>query len=145
MATFNSSSGDGSEDKGSTCSADSFPGLGRFPGVGNGNPFQCSCLENSTDRGAWQAVVHGVANSWTWQHSCLGSGDSMSTPINLEPSLPAKLLLLQNPVQLRNFCRYFWSRKVKSTDEGVRGGCSWEDTWHSLFFSSQGRSENDCC
>ena len=43
----------------------SFPGLGRSPGVGNGNPLQCSCLENSTDRGAWQAIVHGVANSWT--------------------------------------------------------------------------------
>ena len=29
------------------------PGLGRFPGVGNGNPLQYSCLENSMDRGAW--------------------------------------------------------------------------------------------
>ena len=30
-----------------------------------GNPFQCSCLENPTDRGAWRATVHVVANSWT--------------------------------------------------------------------------------
>ena len=29
-------------------------------GVGNGNPLQCSCLENSMDRGAWQAIVHRV-------------------------------------------------------------------------------------
>ena len=29
------------------------PGLGRSPGEGNGNPFQCSCLENTMDRGAW--------------------------------------------------------------------------------------------
>ena len=36
------------------------PGLGRSPGEGNGNPFQCSCLENLMDRGAWQATVHGV-------------------------------------------------------------------------------------
>ena len=34
-------------------------------GEGNGNPLQCSCLENPMDRGAWQAMVHGVAESWT--------------------------------------------------------------------------------
>ena len=32
----------------------------RFPGGGNGNPLQYSCLENSMDRRAWQAIVHGV-------------------------------------------------------------------------------------
>ena len=41
----------------------SIPGLGRCPGEGNGNPFQYSCLENSMDRGAWQATVYGVAES----------------------------------------------------------------------------------
>ena len=41
------------------------PELGRCPGVGNSNPFQYSSLENSMDRGAWQAVVHGVAVSGT--------------------------------------------------------------------------------
>ena len=40
----------------------SIPGLGRSPGEGNDNPFQYSCLENSMDRGAWLATVHGVAN-----------------------------------------------------------------------------------
>ena len=39
----------------------SFPGLGRSPGGGNGNPLQCSCLGNLMDRGAWQATVHGIA------------------------------------------------------------------------------------
>ena len=43
----------------------SLPGLGRSPGKGNGNQFQYSCLGNSMDRGAWQAVVHGVTKSWT--------------------------------------------------------------------------------
>ena len=38
-------------------------GSGRFPGVGNGNPLQYSSLENSMDRAAWWATVHGVANS----------------------------------------------------------------------------------
>ena len=41
------------------------PGSGRYPGGGNGNQVQCSCLENSMDRGAWWAVVHGVAKSQT--------------------------------------------------------------------------------
>ena len=43
----------------------SLPGSGRFPGVGNGNPLQYSCLENPMDRGAWWAAVHRVAKSWT--------------------------------------------------------------------------------
>ena len=34
------------------------PGLGRSSGEGNGNPLQYACLENSLDRGAWQAIVH---------------------------------------------------------------------------------------
>ena len=50
---------------GDTGDADWIPESGRSPGVGNGKPFQQSCLENSTDRGAWQATVHGVAKSWT--------------------------------------------------------------------------------
>ena len=41
------------------------PGLERYPGEGNGNPAQYSCLENPMDRGAWQATVHGVAKSQT--------------------------------------------------------------------------------
>ena len=40
-------------------------GLGRSPEGGHSNPLQHSCLENSMDRGAWPAVVHGVAKSWT--------------------------------------------------------------------------------
>ena len=39
------------------------PGSGKFPGVGNGSPLQYSCLENSMDGGAWQAIVHGVTKS----------------------------------------------------------------------------------
>ena len=41
----------------------SIPGLGRSLGGGNGNPLQYSCLENSMDRGAWQATVYGVTKS----------------------------------------------------------------------------------
>ena len=37
------------------------PGSGRYPGEGNGNPLQYSCLENPMVRGAWKATVHGVS------------------------------------------------------------------------------------
>ena len=43
----------------------SIPGLGRSPGKGHSNPLQYSCLENSVDRGAWWATVHGVTKSQT--------------------------------------------------------------------------------
>ena len=48
----------GSDDEESACNAElgSIPGSGRSPGEGNGNPFQYSCLENSMDRGASQAI-----------------------------------------------------------------------------------------
>ena len=39
------------------------PGLGRSPGGGHDNPLKYSCLENSMDRGAWRAIVHGVTQS----------------------------------------------------------------------------------
>ena len=50
--------------KESACNArdpGSIPGLGRFPGEGNGNPLQYSCLENPMGRRAWQVTVHGVS------------------------------------------------------------------------------------
>ena len=58
----------GSDSKESVCTVGdlgSIPGLGRFPGEGNGKPLQCSCLENSMDRGTWSPTVHGVSKSQT--------------------------------------------------------------------------------
>ena len=43
----------------------SIPGLGRSPGVGNGNPLQYRCLENPMDSGTWQATVLGSQESDT--------------------------------------------------------------------------------
>ena len=57
-----------SDVKESACNAGNLgltPGLGRSPGEGNGNPLQCSCLENSMDRGTWWATVHEVTKSQT--------------------------------------------------------------------------------
>ena len=56
----------GSDGKESACNAGdlgSVPGSGRSTGRGHGNPLQYSCLENPTNRGAWQTTVHGVAKS----------------------------------------------------------------------------------
>ena len=61
----------GSLRKESTCNAEDtgdlgfIPGSGRSPAGGNGYPLHYSCLENSTERGGWQAIVHGVAKRWT--------------------------------------------------------------------------------
>ena len=58
----------GSDGKESACHAGdlgSIPGSGRSPGEGNGSLLQYSCLENSMDRGAWTATVHGVTKSQT--------------------------------------------------------------------------------
>ena len=59
----------GSDSTESACNAGDpglIPGLWRSSGEGNGNPFQYSCLENSMDRGAWWATVHGVSKSQIW-------------------------------------------------------------------------------
>ena len=58
----------GSDGKETACNVgelSSIPGLGRYPREGNNYPLQYSGLENSMDRGVWQATVHGVAKSQT--------------------------------------------------------------------------------
>ena len=58
----------GSDSKESACNAGDrglIPVSKRSPGEGNGNPLQYSCLENSMDRGAWRATIHGVTESDT--------------------------------------------------------------------------------
>ena len=53
----------GKESASSAGDQGSIPGLGRFPGDGDGNPLQYPCLENSVGRGVWWAAVHGVTKS----------------------------------------------------------------------------------
>ena len=72
----------------------SIPGLGRFPGEGNGNPLQYSCLENPMDRGAWWATAHGVAKSWTW----------LSNFTSLSPASKVMLKILQARLQQNVNC-----------------------------------------
>ena len=62
---------------GDTGGTNSIPELESFPGGGNFNPLQYSCLVNAKDRGAWPVTVHGIANSQTWlsgwtrTHTCV--------------------------------------------------------------------------
>ena len=62
---LNFSGSDGKESACNTGDLSSIPGSGRSPGKGNGKPLQYSCLENFTNRGTWQAIVHGVTESQT--------------------------------------------------------------------------------
>ena len=60
-----SASSDGKESASNTGELDSVPGSGRYPGERSSNPLPYSCLENTMERGAWQAIVHGVAEGQT--------------------------------------------------------------------------------
>ena len=60
---------DGKESARNAGDPGSISGLGRCPGEGNGNPLQYSCLENPMDIGAWQAIVHRVAELDMTEHA----------------------------------------------------------------------------
>ena len=61
----------------------SIPGLRRSPGGGHGNTFQCSCLKNTMDRGAWRVIQSLATESWT---RLSGSSSSKQIPWNAGPN-----------------------------------------------------------
>ena len=66
-------------------------------GEGNGNPFQCSCLENPRDGGAWWAAICGIAQRRTWLKRLSSSSSSSSTQLELWVfKLKASLPLINN-------------------------------------------------
>ena len=84
----------GSDSKESTCNAGdpgSIPGLGRPPREGHGNPLWYSCLENSMDRGAWWATVHGV----TKRHTLLSD---WHLPLQLDSQIWASEVVVRNSI-----------------------------------------------
>ena len=80
----------------------SIPGSGGSPGEGNGNPLQCSCLENSMDRGAWWATVHGVAKSQTQL--------SMHTHTHLRPVVSREISREACTINLINEKKFIFQR-----------------------------------
>ena len=74
---------------GDTGDVGSILGLGGYPGGGNGNPLQFSCLKNPMDRGAWPATVHRVGESQTWLSTyqaliALPVGKSSFNPLSIQ-------------------------------------------------------------
>ena len=74
----------------------SIPGSGRSPEVGNGNPLQYSCLENSKDRGAWWAIVHKVAERHNWACSCTQTHRHTHTHKHTQKSYSTESLISKN-------------------------------------------------
>ena len=100
-------------------------GLERLPfhfslsctGEGNGNPLQCSCLENPRDGGAWWAAVYGVTQSWTLLKR-LSSSSSIS--IWDEITNLVLLCILIVDVLLYSFISPFWQFQHKlETNAGI--------------------------
>ena len=82
----------------------SIPGSGRSPGEGHGYSLRYSCLENSMDRGAWWATVHGATESWTWlnahthSETAASRGEHEDTHLGILFLLPTKGHKQRSPV-----------------------------------------------
>ena len=75
----------GLDDKESACNAEDLgfiPGFKRYPGEGSGYPLQYSCLENSTERGAWWATVRGITESDTTEQLTLSLFTHKTSSVN---------------------------------------------------------------
>ena len=97
------------------------PGLGRFPGEGNGSPLQYSCLENPMDRGAWRATVHSIAESDMTERTITHS-------LGYSAASGWKLLLLESCLfpcipQRHNLNHIFFTCfQLKPSHESILGG-----------------------
>ena len=100
-----------------------------FQGEGNGNPLQYSCLENPMDRWAWWAVVHRVAQNWTWLKRLSGSSSIFQWRMEgteglHDPSNFSKLhiiILLPVKIQASPFYRSKYTRMTASPGIEVKG------------------------
>ena len=77
------------------------PGLGRSPGEGNGNPLQDSCLGNPMDRGAWKAMVHGIARD---SDISLGLNNNLKLHVTARRLINALLVLALISFEMKEAC-----------------------------------------
>ena len=129
----------GSDGKESACNAGdlgSTPGSGRSPEEGHGNPLQYSCLENPTDRGAWQATVQGISKSQTLlkrltlSHTCtcayiffvyFAEGFMESNKYIWNTTLPNRWAIFKNPLSC---LPHSWVYSLDLCCGLVRGDCA---------------------
>jgi len=95
-------------------------------GEGNGNPLQCSCLENPRDGGAWWAAVYGVAQSQTWLKWL--SSSSSSSSFTLCSSVTLSIVLHLYTLKHQETMITFLFRKVIHILKHIRG-----EKWCSMF------------
>jgi len=81
-------------------------------GEGNGNPIQCSCLENHRDGGTWWAAVCGVAQSQTRQKQLSSSSSSSSNDDAEHHVLISHLYIFFGETSIQNLCPFFQSKWV---------------------------------
>ena len=103
----------GSDGKETACNAGdpgSVSGLGGYPGEGNGNQLQCSCLENSMDRGTWWATVHvvRVGHNWANKHTHCCSEWSYNSFLKKQRYKTWSLLSLASIHELMRICSALW-------------------------------------
>ena len=93
----------------STCNArdardaGSAPGSGRSPGAGNGNPFQCSCLENPMARRAWQPTRHRVAKSRVRLSADRPGSSTLMLLFSLSLAVRKYLYIVQTSISTQRF------------------------------------------
>ena len=98
----------------------SVAGSGRSPGVGNGNPLQHSCLENSTYRETRGAIAHGVKNSYTTQHACEQIDVGMDK-VDWEVHNPGECCLWRADRREGRPTQRFWEVEWESKDRKLEG------------------------
>ena len=83
------------------------PWIRKIPGRGNGKPLQYSCLENSMDRGAWQATVHRVAESDMPEYTHTVSSQTLSTSLQITiPPPPSTLWKVSKELRIQDLSSY---------------------------------------
>ena len=90
-------------------------------GEGNGNPLQCSCLENPRDGGAWWAAVYGVTQSWTRLKRLSSSSSSRTIKVHTSGKVTLPRLIL-------NWCKAL-NPSVSSPISQKHGNARYEQYW----------------